>query len=306
MKTWGDVAGKVYEIWEKAYLDLRRLTGASGADNSYFQGMMEARDKMNGPVSTSPNSKYKIVIDSANQVTNTGKQRGPKGLKTDRHEEKKDWVDYVTYTDEAIKATSMFTSSLSNLQSAFSTLNDADATWIDKLVATSRILETIEDTIMSTTKLINLLGDAEMLAAKKEEIATALGIKTKKKDSMANTEKAVTGAASSQAGIPYVGPLLAAAAVAGILALLAASTPKYASGGIIQGNSKYGDKLLARVNAGEAILNHRQQKRLLDIADGRADLIGGKWEFVIQGKTLKAVQRNFDNATARIAGQKGF
>ena len=122
----------------------------------------------------------------------------------------------------------------------------------------------------------------------------------------ANTGVAVTGAAASQAGIPYVGPILAAAAVAGILALLAASIPKFASGGIVQGSSKYGDKLLARVNAGEAILNQRQQKRLLDIADGRVGGSMGNVSFHIAGKDLVGVLRNNNAANAKIAGAKGM
>lgn len=43
----------------------------------------------------------------------------------------------------------------------------------------------------------------------------------------------------------------------------------YAEGGIIPGNSYYGDKLTARVNSGEMILNSKQQKRLFDIANGK-------------------------------------
>ena len=41
-----------------------------------------------------------------------------------------------------------------------------------------------------------------------------------------------------------------------------ASMPKFANGGIVGGNSYFGDKLLARVNSGEMILNKGQQAKL--------------------------------------------
>jgi len=42
----------------------------------------------------------------------------------------------------------------------------------------------------------------------------------------------------------------------------ASMVPKFAQGGIITGGSTSGDKILARVNAGEMILNQRQQSNL--------------------------------------------
>ena len=45
------------------------------------------------------------------------------------------------------------------------------------------------------------------------------------------------------------------------------SATGYAEGGIIKGSTTMGDHLIARVNAGEAILNTRQQARLFDMID---------------------------------------
>lgn len=61
----------------------------------------------------------------------------------------------------------------------------------------------------------------------------------KKEESVANTEAAVTGAASSVASIPFVGAALAVAAIASVLAALA-NIPKYATGGIVGGSSFFG------------------------------------------------------------------
>lgn len=46
--------------------------------------------------------------------------------------------------------------------------------------------------------------------------------------------------------------------------IAAAAIPKFAGGGIVTGGPSSGDKILARVNAGEMILNARQQSNLFE------------------------------------------
>lgn len=55
--------------------------------------------------------------------------------------------------------------------------------------------------------------------------------------------------------------------------------PKFATGGIVGGNSCTGDNVLARVNSGGLILNASQQKNLAGA------LTGGNVRFEIEGKT---------------------
>lgn len=64
--------------------------------------------------------------------------------------------------------------------------------------------------------------------------AIASLVLAKKQETNANVEAAATGGASSVASIPYVGPIMAVAAVASILAAFA-SIPKFATGGIAYG-----------------------------------------------------------------------
>lgn len=308
IKTFGDYANKVYQLWVRAYTDFRALTGKEDDENPYYSGMMSAKESL-GLEQPRTSSNFQQLLKEANRVTNTKPDAGgikPRTSSNPTPDYVPDWRDYAIYTDEAIALTGTFTNSLSSLQSAFDTLSSSDATWIDRLSAAQRVLETMEDAILGVVKIIGDLGDTELLASKKEAIASALSRKNKKKDIAADTTKAVTGAAASQSGIPYIGPILAVAAVAGILALIAASSQKFASGGIVQGNTKYGDKLLARVNAGEAILNQRQQKRLLDIADGRGGNGGQQVQFFISGKDLVGVIRNNNAAASRITGSKGM
>lgn len=73
----------------------------------------------------------------------------------------------------------------------------------------------------------------------------------------AQTAQAGTAAVASAAQTPVVGWLLAGAAVASVLAAIS-SLPKFSEGGIFTGNNTIGDYNLARVNAGEMILNNRQ------------------------------------------------
>jgi ribosomal protein L12E/L44/L45/RPP1/RPP2 len=74
--------------------------------------------------------------------------------------------------------------------------------------------------------------------------------------------KAVAEGAASVASVPYAGFALALAAIAALSASFAA-LPKFADGGIVGGSSFVGDRLLARVNSGEMILNRGQQSGLL-------------------------------------------
>lgn len=74
------------------------------------------------------------------------------------------------------------------------------------------------------------------------------------------------------------------------------SMGSFANGGIIGGGSTHGDMLTAQVNAGEMILNSKQQKRLFNMLDGNVITNnGGEVTFKIEGSTLKGVLTNYDN-----------
>ncbi|WP_455639774.1 hypothetical protein [Parabacteroides sp.] len=79
--------------------------------------------------------------------------------------------------------------------------------------------------------------------------------------------KALMAGAASAAETPIVGWITAIAAIGAMTAAFA-SLPKYETGGIVgvngivPGSSFSGDKILARVNAGELILNRAQQKNI--------------------------------------------
>ena len=114
--------------------------------------------------------------------------------------------------------------------------------------------------------------------------------------------EAIASGVASAAQTPFVGWLLAGAAAAAVVAALA-SIPSFSTGGIFAGNSTIGDMNLARVNAGEMILNNRQQRNLFNLLNGNGTTVGsggGQVEFKIKGKELVGVLANYDNKTAKV------
>jgi hypothetical protein len=65
----------------------------------------------------------------------------------------------------------------------------------------------------------------------------------------------------------------------------------YEDGGIIPGNSFSGDRVPARVNSGEMVLNFGQQKKLFDMANGKGSAgAGGNVTLIVnnQGTATEA------------------
>ncbi|CAL2077784.1 phage tail length tape measure family protein [Tenacibaculum sp. 190524A02b] len=81
-------------------------------------------------------------------------------------------------------------------------------------------------------------------------------------NSIANSITGATqsGMSTGPAAI-FTTPAFIATAVSGVVAAFAA-IPKFETGGVVGGSSFYGDKILARVNSGELILNTQQQRSL--------------------------------------------
>ena len=73
---------------------------------------------------------------------------------------------------------------------------------------------------------------------------------------------------------------------------------KFANGGIVGGNSKHGDRNLARVNSGEMILNKAQQGTLWGLLNGKGS-IGGNVEFKIKGSDLVGTINNYSKKISK-------
>ena len=197
--------------------------------------------------------------------------------------------------DQSFSGLKSVAQSARHLKSAFSELQkafdpDAQASAWERLFAVFDSATQGIDTILSLVKMIEGLTQARQVAAAAEQALTAqqvagrtlvttteatstateLGLTTARiaatqAETSADTVGAAAKAAKAHAGIPFVGVALAAVAIGGLMALISSSAkkiPKFANGGIVPGGDGSGDRVLARVNPGELILNKAQQGRL--------------------------------------------
>ena len=179
-------------------------------------------------------------------------------------------------------------SAFDGLQKAFDPNSNASA-W-ERFFAVFDSASQVIDTILSMQKMIEGLTEAQKIASvteqalMKEKMVTRTAVtateatSTSKElglsvsrvaatstEASADTVGAAAKAAKANVGIPIIGLALAAAAVAGIVALISSSSkkiPKFANGGIVAGGDGSGDRVHALVNPGELILNKAQQGRL--------------------------------------------
>lgn len=186
---------------------------------------------------------------------------------------------------------------VSAFQNLKDVMGDVDATGWEKIMAIWNAMINTVDSFMSIVHTIeNVSALTAKLAGAKEkqksleqgvtetvltagaqiaanQIATEMEIATSQRKTEAATTEMAAKSTAAYAGIPFGGVALAAGQIAAMVAMIEASRtsiPKFATGGIITGGPTSGDKILARVNAGEMILNHGQQSRLFDaINSGR-------------------------------------
>lgn len=107
---------------------------------------------------------------------------------------------------------------------------------------------------------------------------------------------ALGGAAKSAFQLPFPFNLAMWASLSATVLGIFASLPKFAEGGIVEGLSG-GDRNLARVNAGEMILNGAQQRRLFAMLDGKTSPSGGNVTFRIEGDALVGALENYKRKT---------
>lgn len=124
------------------------------------------------------------------------------------------------------------------------------------------------------------------VAAAKEPLGSLINMLAKK--------TIIEGASNAMKG-PF-GWINAIASIAAITAAIV-SIPKFATGGIVDGSSFYGDKVLARVNSGEMILNRSQQRNLFNLINGGG--ASNTVKFRIEGKELVGVLNAYGSKTSK-------
>lgn len=106
--------------------------------------------------------------------------------------------------------------------------------------------------------------------------------------------RATAGAA--QTGWPAM--MIAIPTAIATIASAFASFPKFADGGIVGGSSYFGDKLLARVNSGELILNQKQQESLYHMTENDRSNINIGFDRV-RGSDIYLALKNYMKDTGK-------
>lgn len=120
--------------------------------------------------------------------------------------------------------------------------------------------------------IMNSIGSVAQMVKELQSLATARGV-------------------AEAASKPFPLNLAAMATVVATVASIFSSLPKFADGGVVGGSSFFGDKLLARVNSGEMILNQGQQARLLSMTEGGNVRVTG--DVRLNGKDIYISLRNY-------------
>lgn len=112
---------------------------------------------------------------------------------------------------------------------------------------------------------------------------------------------AIAEGTAGAAATPFPMSIGAIATIVSTIGSVFASLPKFADGGIVGGSSVFGDKLLARVNSGEMILNKSQQGRLLSLADGGGGVshVSVDGEAKVKGETIYIALNNYVKRTGK-------
>lgn len=271
------------EILDYIEKERQKLKGVGDIQKELNKGATENTGKKKGPTDLQlaafnaegwANEEVKGLHNKLRQAIESGDKIKIKNIEIDLDEA----IDEAKLPDlsERIKSNEDFADSLGYIGDAFGSMSSmADG-------AAGSILSYFSNLMTSVAAAIPAIS---ALNAKKKE------------ESVANTEAAVTGAASSVASIPFVGAALAVAAIASVLAALA-NIPKYATGGIVGGSSFFGDHMIARVNSGEMILNQSQQGKLFDMINngGPSNHITVDGEARVSGKAMYITIRNYMNA----------
>lgn len=255
-------------------------------------------DKLNGKLPETANN-IKNVKDSWGKLSEgvsafgsiTGAMDGLKssveGLAEAFNGEKDAWDSMMAVMNTGISVLQTFIT----LHEALNTIKSLSTTLTKAQTAAQQ-----EETITTVT------GAAQVVAAEGTK-ATASGIAAG-----ANAAEASTAAGESVAKIPIIGPILAVAAIAAVLAATMAaiskskSAGKFASGGIVGGNSYSGDQVVAMLNSGEGVLTQQGVQNagaILSSTSGTNITVSGK----VRGSDILLA---IDNSNSSRGGHRGI
>jgi uncharacterized protein YukE len=211
-----------------------------------------------------------------------------------------------------------------NIQMSESTGSAVDD-FVKKLDKQKDKLETAASVASSTSTAFGALGQA-FSAAGDESAAAAMQVIGSIADMVAQVipqiisiigakqAEAMASGVAGAAAMPFPASLAAIASIVATIvstfASIMSAMGAFANGGIVGGNSYNGDKLFARVNSGEMILNRKQQKNLNNMLDESTMPQSGGTNVtvtgVVRGTDLMLVQKNTANVMKRAGNSIKF
>lgn len=297
--------GSLAEL-EKELTQARKAASLAVGEEAYNQAM-ETASKIEDKIGNFKFNSYKNAENSPIKDNDLSKMKMPKNgvLGVSLGLPKKDELDDFAKVfgdamekvrEEAQKAEEEFKNLTDSIRNQYGGQVSDFATRFAEL---GKFIKNGGDTTEAAAAGLVMLGDSLQTIAGDGAIAKAGAI-------MAAIGQCVLGFATASAQAAALGPfgwLAFVGAGLGTLATMISTIQGFSEGGIIGGATTSGDMQLARVNAGEMILNNSQQARLFDLLDGGAAMIGnnqGKVDFRISGQNLVGTLRNYNTKMSKV------
>ena len=297
--------GSLAEL-EKELSEARKAASNAVGEEAYNQAM-ETASKIEDKIGNFKFNSYKNAENSPIKDNDLSKMKMPKNgvLGVSLGLPKKDELDDFAKVfgdamekvrEEAQKAEEEFKNLTDSIRNQYGGQVSDFATRFAEL---AKFIKDGGDTTEAAAAGLVMLGDSLQTIAGDGAIAKAGAI-------MAAIGQCVLGFATASAQAAALGPfgwLAFVGAGLGTLATMISTIQGFSNGGIIGGATTSGDMQLARVNAGEMILNNSQQARLFDLLDGGAAMIGnnqGKVDFRISGQNLVGTLRNYNTKMSKV------
>ena len=242
------------------------------------------------------------------QIADINKQLQTLGLKPIKvHIEtdfEKDFADFRNNANDIIgglEGIGNVVNSIESLSNALANGTDAWTVFMGVVETATTILQTVGSVMTAVNTITELLGATTAATAAIDTAATSQEVANSGAKVAANSAEAISSATKEGSKMPF--PLNIAAIAAGIAAVVAgiAMIGSFADGGIIGGNSFHGDNMFARVNAGEMILNNKQQGNLFRLLDGGGVASNtGTPTVKIKGSDLYVALNNYGSKMGKI------
>ena len=275
---------------QKRYIELYMKEGGKSIQDQVNGSIVDAKVDVSANDLNSLHAKWQQAIEASDEYQ--AKLREIQ--EQDRKELLSRQVDAVV---DGMSQLSNSASYLSNLGESFDNCSNALDYFSAAINTVVEGFQVYKGVVEAVNTLNELFASTSTAAASADTAATSQEVANSTAKTAASSREAIAGVTASGAKMKFPLNLVAiAAGVAAVIAALATISGSFADGGIIQGANTHGDQLLARVNAGEMILNGSQQRNLFNLLDGgTGSNMSGQVEFKISGSALKGVLRNYDN-----------